>query len=190
MNIIEIPKSQLSDFSFINDISEVGVQLETLNLPENRIILLTGDHGVGKDVWASIISHVSPDHRIIRFADPLRQAFKEAGFDGCKLDRLKRTDYIIPKGIRVQGEDVGGLTVRQALVYVAEDVIKVQHGQDFFAIKAMERIRNHLQEGKSVVVPDLRFLVEYEFLENIANGFNIKIKQKHIPDSLPAIVVI
>lgn len=192
MNKIYLPKEKLEnmDESIIHESWEIKVRLNQLSLDDNRIIALSGDHGVGKDVWAKIIQLRSPKHKIIRFADPLRFLFEAAGISENQLDRLKRTHFKLPEGFTVGGCNVSGMTLREAMIHVAEDHIKPKEGEDYFAKIAIQRMRDALTYNENIIITDLRFDIENELLSQLASEFNCVIDRNHIPSSLPAIVAL
>ena len=97
MNKIYLPASKMQERdgleTIIKESWELKVRLNQLSLDERKIIVLSGDHGVGKDVWAKLMKTKNPEIEIIRFADPLREAFNHAGTPNHAIDSLKRTDF-------------------------------------------------------------------------------------------------
>ena len=189
MNKIYLPASKMNDLpTIIKESWELRVRLNQLSLDERKIIVLSGDHGVGKDVWANLMKTENPEIEIVRFADPLREAFDEAGLAGHAIDSLKRTSYTFPEFI-VDGYQLEGMTMREALVHVAESN-KVKFGQDYYAKQAIEKAQKALEVSKLIVFTDMRFLVENTALQDFAKANALYIERINIPEGLPKIEVI
>lgn len=192
MNKIYLPANKMNDLpTIIKESWELRVRLNQLSLDERKIIVLSGDHGVGKDVWANLMKTKNPEIEIIRFADPLREAFDEAGIPGHMIDSLKRTGYKFPSCV-VQGYQLEGMTVREALVHVAESN-KVKFGQDYYAKQAIEKAQLALKtnpHSKLIVFTDMRFLVENTALQDFAKANALYIERINIPEGLPKIEVL
>lgn len=189
MNKIYLPASKMNDLpTIIKESWELRVRLNQLSLDERKIIVLSGDHGVGKDVWANLMKTKNPEIEIVRFADPLREAFDEAGIPGHMIDSLKRTGYKFPSCV-VQGYQLEGMTMREALVHVAESN-KVKFGQDYYAKQAIERAQKALEVSKLIVFTDMRFLVENKAVQDFAKANSLYIERINIPEGLPKIEVL
>lgn len=192
MNKIYLPASKMNDLpTIIKESWELRVRLNQLSLDERKIIVLSGDHGVGKDVWANLMKTKNPEIEIIRFADPLREAFDEAGLAGHVIDSLKRTGYKFPSCV-VQGYQLDGMTMREALVHVAESN-KVKFGQDYYAKQAIEKAQLALKtnpHSKLIVFTDMRFLVENKAVQDFAKANSLYIERINIPEGLPKIEVL
>lgn len=188
MNKIYLPKSGMQDLeTIIKESWELKVRLNQLSLDERKIIVLSGDYGVGKDVWASLIHAKNPNFEIVRFADPLRNSFEKAGVSSDSIDKLKRTSYVFPERI-VDGYDLNGMTMREALIHVAE-TNKQKFGQDYYAKQAIQKAHGILDSGEFVIFTDLRFDVENSEILALAKNRNLLVERLHIPSSLPQIVV-
>lgn len=156
-------------------------------ISKNEAICLVGGYGAGKDVWAKILKQylisIDKDSEIIAFADPLRDSFIRAGFTLGEIDQLKRKDKKL-NFLRVDGVDVTGLTMREALIKVAET--KKLETPNYYANIAINRILQARESNKIPILTDLRFDVEkVELLENQINFREIK-----IPEDLAKIEVI
>lgn len=134
-----------------------------------RIITFSGKEGSGKDTYASIIQKLT-NSPIIRFSDPVRKDFEDAGISNTQLDSLKRTnDVKFNEGFKVGGHDVSGLTVRDALIKVAE-TNKQNLGEYYYANIVLNKITEYISDRKvpgTVIIPDLRFEVEREALDTL-----------------------
>ena len=192
MNKIYLPASKMQDpdglETIIKESWELKVRLNQLSLDERKIIVISGDHGVGKDVWAKLMKTKNPEIEIIRFADPLRKAFDDAGIPGHAIDSLKRTGYKFPSCI-VDGYQLEGLSVRESLIHVAESN-KVKFGQDYYAKQAIERAQKALEVSKLIVFTDMRFDIENQLVQNFAKANALYIERINIPEGLPKIEVI
>lgn len=192
MNKIYLPANKMNDpdglETIIKESWELKVRLNQLSLDERKIIVLSGDHGVGKDVWAKLIQVKNPEITIIRFADPLREAFDDAGIPGHAIDSLKRTGYKFPSCI-VDGYQLEGMTVREALIHVAE-TNKKKFGLDYYAKQAIEKAQNALEVSKLIVFTDMRFDIENQLVQDFAKANALYIERINIPEGLPKIEVL
>lgn len=189
MNKIYLPASKMQDLeTIIKESWELKVRLNQLSLDERKIIVLSGEHGVGKDVWAKLMKAKNPEIEIIRFADPLRDSFNQAGTPNHAIDSLKRTGYTFPEFI-VDGYQLEGMTMREALVHVAESN-KVKFGQDYYAKQAIEKAQKALEYSKLIVFTDMRFLVENKAVQDFAKANSLYIERINIPEGLPKIEVL
>lgn len=189
MNKIYLPSSKMNDLpTIIKESWELKVRLNQLSLDERKIIVLSGDHGVGKDVWANLMKAKNPEIEIVRFADPLRDSFNQAGTPNHAIDSLKRTDFKF-SGFIVDGYQLDGMTMREALVHVAESN-KVKFGQDYYAKQAIEKAQKALEYSKLIVFTDMRFLVENTAIQDFAKANALYVERINIPEGLPKIEVL
>lgn len=189
MNKIYLPASKMNDLpTIIKESWELKVRLNQLSLDERKIIVLSGDHGVGKDVWAKLMKTKNPEIEIIRFADPLREAFADAGIPGHAIDSLKRTSYKFPSCV-VDGYQLDGMTMREALIHVAE-TNKKKFGQDYYAKQAIERAQKALEVSELIVFTDMRFDIENQLVQDFAKANALYIERINIPEGLPKIEVL
>lgn len=195
MNKIYLPASKMQDLeTIIKESWELRVRLNQLSLDERKIIVLSGDHGVGKDVWAKLMKTKNPEIEIIRFADPLREAFDEAGIPGHMIDSLKRTSFKFSE-FKVDGYQLDGMTMREALVHVAESN-KVKFGQDYYAKQAIEKAnevyhsQKALEVSKLIVFTDMRFDIENQLVQDFAKANALYVERINIPEGLPKIEVL
>lgn len=189
MNKIYLPASKMQDLeTIIKESWELKVRLNQLSLDERKIIVLSGDYGVGKDVWAKLMKAKNPEIEIIRFADPLRKAFERAGISSDSIDKLKRTSYVFPEKI-VDGYDLNGMTMREALIHVAE-TNKQKFGQDYYAKQAIQKAQKALEFSKLIVFTDMRFDIEDQLVQDFAKVNALYIERINIPEGLPKIEVL
>lgn len=192
MNKIYLPANKMNDpdglETIIKESWELKVRLNQLSLDERKIIVLSGDHGVGKDVWAKLMKAKNPEIEIIRFADPLRKAFDDAGIPSHAVDSLKRTPYVFPERI-VDGYDLNGMTMREALIHVAE-TNKQKFGQDYYAKQAIQKAQKALAVSKLILFTDMRFDIENQLVQDFAKANALYIERINIPEGLPKIEVL
>lgn len=192
MNKIYLPASKMNNSdgleTIIKESWELKVRLNQLSLDERKIIVLSGDHGVGKDVWAKLMKAKNPEIEIVRFADPLRKAFEDAGIPGHAIDSLKRTGYKFPSCI-VDGYQLEGMTVREALIHVAE-TNKKKFGQDYYVKQAIEKAQKSLETSKLIVFTDMRFDIENQLVQDFAKANALYVERINIPEGLPKIEVL
>lgn len=192
MNKIYLPASKMQERdgleTIIKESWELKVRLNQLSLDERKIIVLSGDHGVGKDVWANLMKTKNPEIEIIRFADPLRKAFDDAGIPGHAIDSLKRTGFKFSE-FKVDGYQLDGMTMREALVRVAESN-KVKFGQDYYAKQAIEKAQKALEVSKLIVFTDMRFDIENQLIQDFAKANALYVERINIPEGLPKIEVL
>lgn len=190
MNKIYLPVIKLKENKFdeiIKESWEIKVRLNQLGIEEPKIISLSGDYGVGKDVWARLICEKSDKFTTVKFADTLRESFNLAGFTNEDIDALKRTNKLITA--KVDDYSIEGMTMREALIYVAE-TNKQRFGQGYYAKRAIQRASELMRDGKYPIFTDLRFDVENKKLVEFARANNLLIDRLHVGSSLPVIVAI
>lgn len=196
MNKIYLPANKLDNISqIIKESWEIKVRLNQLSLEEPKIISLTGDHGYGKDLWAKIIQTKNPNFHVVKFADRLRSIFHLGGFTDDQIDTLKRKDQKLPdntfvydpEGIAV---DISGMTMREALVYVAEEVIKPRYGRDFFVGHTIQKIQDLHERSKRIIVTDCRFDFEDRALAEFCNSNKLMLERIQIPMELPKLEIV
>lgn len=189
MNKIYLPESKMQDLeTIINESWELKVRLNQLSLEDRRIIVLSGDHGAGKDVWANLMKTKNPEIEIVRFADPLRESFARDDIHPETIDVLKRMDVRFKDKI-VQGYNLDGMTMREALIHVAESN-KVKFGQDYYSKQAIEKAQKALETSKVIVFTDMRFLVENQAIQDFAKANALYVERINIPENLPKIEVL
>lgn len=128
-----------------------------------RLITISGDYGTGKDTYAKILKD-STGGKIVRFADPIREIFAEFGINGDALDLVKRTPLVFPCDSFINNIEVSGLTVRGAMIEVAEKA--KQSNPSIWADILVKRL-NQTEIPQTYIIPDLRFSVEVEALAKL-----------------------
>ena len=104
---------------------------------KTKIVLLNGPPGCGKDVLADYLEMASEDVNRVSFKDPLYD-FMCSIYD-IKIGELLSISY--DRGLKEQPLPVfDGLSYREALIKVSEEVIKPNYGTDFFGKSAAKRI--------------------------------------------------
>lgn len=139
-----------------------------------HIITIEGDHGAGKDVYASILQKIIEQHcYILRFADDIRADFEIAGYKD--IDILKRYNLIFPDNTIIGGYNVQSMTTREAMIHIAETNKKAKPFMyaDILCNEIHSLLFDTLKKGQTltIIIPDLRFEVEKEALQNLMNVY-------------------
>lgn len=141
-----------------------------------HIITIEGPHGSGKDLTASLLMGMECEFipSILRFADPLRKSLEAWGL--TPLDILKRQkNLILGKNSIIEGLDCSGMTVRSAMIAVAEGN-KHMHGQNYYSNILLKKIEalDKINDFNCIIIPDLRFEVEIKALQSLlAQGVHL-----------------
>jgi len=107
------------------------------------IIGIVGRSRVGKDTTANIIMSCLPQYKIIRLAQPIKDAVSAIyGIPKEVLETDAKEQYLADYQI----------TPRMAMQEITAHYIK-KHGQDFFTKIAFKK----LTENSDVIIPDVRF---------------------------------
>ena len=142
------------------------------------VIIMNGPPNSGKD--AAMEHLVSPPRGEYNF---LRRMFKE------KLYSLTAAIYGIPLGLLIEvctdrehkdvpADLLGGLSPRQALIKVSEEVIKPNYGNQYFGEYAASRIAG----GGNYVFSDGGFIEELAPVVRCFGGNNVLVVRVHRPD--------
>ena len=104
---------------------------------KTKIVLLNGPPGCGKDVLADYIEMASEDVNRVSFKDPLYDLM--CTIYDIKIGELLSISY--DRGLKEQPLPIfDGLSYREAIIKVSEEVIKPNYGKDFFGRSAAKRI--------------------------------------------------
>ena len=135
-----------------------------------KVIALTGYSKAGKDFVGNMLkdyySFLGYKTKLEKFATPLREFFTE------ELVENKKDEEFDFKGIKT--------TPRELMIAMAKGM-KQFYGEDVFAKALVERIINDRQMLDIVVITDLRFNIEQEYLLRTFDEENvcfIKIERK------------
>lgn len=134
------------------------------------IIAITGLSGSGKDVVAKHIVDVTKNFYRTKFVQPAidKVMFIYNLATEHEYDLFKRTYFRSDFGLRVSG--------RRA---VREIGMLMRHYDPSFGI---DWIKSVLKKHKNVVISDLRFRDEFEFLKTLTDVKIIKVKRKFKPE--------
>ena len=104
---------------------------------KTKIVLLNGPPGCGKDTLADALEMASEDVNRVSFKDPLYDLM--CAIYGIKIGELLSISY--DRVLKEQPLSVfGGLSYREAIIKVSEEVIKPNYGEAFFGRSAAKRI--------------------------------------------------
>ena len=163
---------------------EKTFKIKKLNKP--LVIMFNGPPRSGKDSACEIIMEHFPEVHYAYFKEVLyRESAKILGLDFnfwasvCQNGDLKDKTMLT----MVDGETGAVMTPRDILIYLAEKVLKPQHGVDFIARKTASTIvdlikQQHEQSNEAavIVVPDLGFDYEIDTIrEMIPNAHVISV---------------
>lgn len=143
----------------------------------DRIIILNGPPGCGKDFAATVIGHRIPFVRVRAFKTHLisitAQLFRvdeEEFFEMC-ADRTTK-DAFNPR--------LRGLSPREALIFVSETVVKPNFGKEYFGYTEVESlVRDPDCHGRHIVYSDGGFLPEILTLAERFGYKNILVVRIH-----------
>lgn len=119
-------------------------------------------HGLKTSGKSTLASHLIDHHDFVRvkMADPLknmvRSLLKDAGIPENKIE-----DYIEGELKEVPIAELGSTTSRRLMMTLGEEW-RNMHGERLWVNIAMAKITQLLQEGRSVVVDDIRYIFEME----------------------------
>ena len=133
-----------------------------------KLIGIHGKAGAGKDTIAEYLIETYKNYYLQPLAEPLKEAAAIAF--GIPEDFFHNRDLKEVKNER------WGKSPREIAQYLGTEMFRQHFGPDFWIQRALVRINNlyvpeeegEYQEGDTVVIPDIRFQNEYEFIK--ANG--------------------
>lgn len=137
-----------------------------------KIILLNAPSMVGKDVAAKHLTEVRQSVHM-EFKTPLfdlTRFFFSLSKD--EFDKLYSRDLK-----EVKRYHLGNRSIRQAMIFVSEEVVKPNFGADFFGKKSVELVRAALNEGgnENFVYSDSGFKREAEALVDAFGADNVAV---------------
>ena len=127
------------------------------------IILLCGYKGCGKDTMASYIENTYGFCHM-KISKPLKQALKVL---------FEFSDEQIEGNLKDIIDDRWGITPRMAMIYIGTNVF--QHSiqeflpntsRNFWVKRLVDEIKNHNVKSQNIVISDLRFIHEYEYIKD------------------------
>lgn len=138
-----------------------------------RVIILNGPPNIGKDTLGNNVQQLIGWPRM-EFKEALyRETASYYGVDLVTFAMLAsgRTTKEVPM------PTLGGLSPRQAMIHVSEEVIKPKFGKQFFGAKAYELIQTLDGSTDTVVFSDGGFVEEAAYL--VGMGCEVHIIQLH-----------
>ena len=141
-----------------------------------RVFLLNGPPGIGKDTLAANIKEM--------FGFP-SLAFKDALYKETAAYMGVDLEYFINMATMRHTKDapdmlLDGMTPRDALIHVSENIIKPKYGKKFFGLKAVQSLIELDGQAGTVVFSDGGFCEETECL--VEYGYEVHIIQLHNKD--------
>lgn len=105
-----------------------------------KIIILNAPPGAGKDTIGKLIEYKSPTHvRQLSFKQPMFDIALEI------LGAKKYGDFIVAYNDRDQKEKphdfLMGMTCRQFMIWISEDVIKPKFGKYYFGVRFNQKVK-------------------------------------------------
>ena len=116
-----------------------------------HVVLFNGPPSVGKDTMALYLQSIWEGSRHMKLATPLKNAVREL-FSYAFEDMEKHKDS--------DSHKVFGKTIRQHLISMSEDWMKVQYGKEAFGELFAQRVLSLPLQTKGVICSDLGFMDE------------------------------
>lgn len=147
---------------------------QKVSLPFPVIVILNGPMDSGKDVIGQEIKKlIGVDCQLFAFKNELfrytRDTFK---ITQLQIDQwqLKGSDDPDKWEKHLPRAELGGRSMRQALIYVSEELVKPLYGKDFFGCELGVRIKGQWPRPKLAVVTDGGFNEEFRGLVDRTRG--------------------
>ena len=134
------------------------------------IILFNGPPNSGKDAAAEYLSDVHG-----AFHSSFKTHLIEITQAIYKIDPFVWNYWYSREGKELPRQELGGLSCRQALIFVSEKIIKPAFGKDFWGKSEAEWIAKHLGEDELVALSDAGFDDEVIPLVNAFGKDNVYI---------------
>jgi hypothetical protein len=127
------------------------------------LIGLVGRKGSGKDTAAVLL--IEQGYENVKFAGALKDMIRNLlAYQGVEDETIER---MIEGDLKEEPSDyLGGKTPRFVMQTLGTEWGRDLIGKDFWADTAMRRIGNFLDQGKQVVVTDVRFWNECEIIKD------------------------
>jgi hypothetical protein len=116
-----------------------------------HVVLFNGPPRVGKDTMAMYLQSIWEGSRHLKLSTPLKNAVREL-FSYAFEDMEKYKD--------ADSHRVFGKTIREHLISMSEDWVKVQYGKEAFGTLFAQRIMSLPLQTKGVICSDLGFMDE------------------------------
>lgn len=135
------------------------------------VVLIGGDLGAGKDFCADkFIKEYNTPIKIDRlsFIEPMKRIMaKMFGVSVQQLEYWKRNNSItLPSGVEI--------SFRAMMQRLGSDAIKPEFGKSVWAKAIVKHIKK--SNAAVILIPDFRFLVEYEYLKETISNKIITVK--------------
>lgn len=145
-------------------------------MSEPRLILI---HGLKTSGKSTLASHLIEQHGYerVKMATPLknmvRSLLKDAGIPEYRIE-----DYVEGDLKEVPIAELGGTTSRRLMMTLGDEW-RNMHGEKLWVNIAMSKISSLLNEGKNVVVDDIRYVFEMEAFSAL-NPFKLVITRGNL----------
>lgn len=123
--------------------------MSNTNTPKRHIIILNGPPGVGKDTLGKEVQRILRGVELMALKDEL--FYDTAKFYGVSLWDFKQR-HMCRTLKEVPWDVLGGLSTRQALIHVSENIRKPQSGEGYYGAKAGYAANVAFRTGQTVVV--------------------------------------
>jgi hypothetical protein len=130
------------------------------------ILGLVGQKGAGKD---TVADYLVREHGFTKlaFADPVKKV--------CEAMFALESNYFHCPLLKEQVISAWGMSPREMMQKVGTDIVRVQMG-DRFWIKHMQYRLDSLQQGTNVVISDVRFVNEAEFIQSLPDSHLVRVQ--------------
>ena len=161
----------------------------------NLVIGICGSKRVGKDTLANFVIQKNSNFKVIHFADSLKELCADIfdiPIDYFINDKLKDNKLTIPinmdsylsimiehTGINIVPRSKVAISYRQILQFFGTEYVR--HVCDDFWLKSVKsRIDLIDSENKLVIIPDLRFLNEFDFIKSFDKNVVIRLTREDV----------
>lgn len=130
------------------------------------VIGISGPPRSGKDTLANVLTTgFSLAAQRMSLSTPMRHAiYAMLGKDYTETDYETRKDMV--------QEQLGGQTIRQAMIALSEEHVKPRYGEDFWARSTISAVMQLHDRPQLLVIPDMGFDEEVEALEDAFGADN------------------
>lgn len=104
----------------------------------HQVIMFNGPPASGKDTAGLFVLEEYNNVRIVKFADPLKQAV--AAMFGLSFETVRRLETIGSQDKNKPMDALNGLSWRQALIWMSEDCMKPKFGKAIFGELMAQRL--------------------------------------------------
>jgi hypothetical protein len=104
----------------------------------HQVIMFNGPPASGKDTAGLFVLEEYNNVRIVKFADPLKQAV--AAMFGLSFETVRRLEAIGSQDKDKPMDELMGFSWRQALIWMSEQCMKPKFGKDIFGALMAQRL--------------------------------------------------